>query len=198
VRVLAVDKTVDSDAGAEIEEQAMEKMDKSFEAVKRSFSTVRTGRANPGMLDRIEVDYYGAISPLRTIAGISAPDAQSLVVQPYDISAMPNIEKAILKSDLGITPSNDGKIIRINIPPLTAERRKEMAKTVSKLSEDGKVAIRNVRRDSMKQIGKLKKDGDMSEDGAANLETTIQELTDDYVKQVETLAKEKSEELTNI
>jgi ribosome recycling factor len=195
---MAVDQTVDSSAGVDIEEEAMEKMDKSFEAVQRSFTTVRTGRANPSMLDRVQVDYYGAISPLRTIAGISAPDAQSLVIQPYDISAMANIEKAIQKSDLGITPSNDGKVIRINIPPLTAERRKEMTKTVSKLSEDGKVAIRNVRRDALKQVGKLKKDGDLSEDGAANLEKAIDGLTGDYVKQVEKLAKDKSDELTNI
>lgn len=176
----------------------MEKMESTLEVVRRNFSTVRTGRANPSMLDRIEVDYYGAMSPLKTIAGVSAPDAQSLVIQPYDISAMPNIEKAIQKSDLGITPSNDGKVIRLNIPSLTAERRKDMAKTISKLGEDGKVAVRNVRRDAIKQVGKLEKDGELSEDGKANLEKSIQELTDDYVKQVEKLAKDKSEELTNI
>ncbi len=144
----------------------MERMEKSLEAVKRSFTSVRTGRANPSMLDRIEVDYYGTPTPLKTIAGISVPESTQLLVQPYDTSAMQAIEKAIMTSDLGVTPSNDGKIIRINIPPLTAvwdvewvgigvvacgrhmldvtpqERRKEMTKTVSKLGEEGKVAIR--------------------------------------------------------
>lgn len=176
----------------------MERMDSSLEAVKRSFATVRTGRASPAMLDRIEVDYYGAMTPLKTIAGISAPDSRSVVVQPYDTSAMAAIEKAIMKSDLGVTPSNDGRIIRINIPALTQDRRKEMAKTVSKLSEEGKVAIRNVRRDAIKQAEKLEKDKSLGEDQAKDLQTAIQELTDDYIKQVEALAKSKSDELTQL
>jgi ribosome recycling factor len=150
------------------------------------------------MLDRIEVDYYGTMTPLKTICGVSSPDSRTLSIQPYDMGAMQAIEKAIMKSDLGLTPNNDGKVIRINIPQLTADRRKEMAKTVSKLSEDGKVSIRNVRRDAMKQASKLEKDKSISEDELADLEKAIQELTDDYVKQVDALAKAKSDELTNL
>jgi len=176
----------------------MEKMESSLEAVKRSFATVRTGRATPAMLDRVEVDYYGAMTPLKTIAGVSAPDARTVVVQPYDQGALQAIEKAIMSSDLGLTPSNDGKLIRINVPALTQERRKDLTKTVAKLSEEGKVAIRNVRRDAIKQADKLGKDKVLSEDAAKDLEVTIQELTDDYVKQVEKLAKGKSDELTQL
>ncbi|GAB4816206.1 hypothetical protein N2152v2_003252 [Parachlorella kessleri] len=182
----------------QIEEDAMERMDKSLESVKRSFSTVRTGRANPSMLDRVEVDYYGAPTPLRQIAGVSAPEASLLVVQPYDQSAIPAIEKAIMASDLGLTPGNDGRLIRLQIPQLTSERRKEMTKVVSKLGEEGKVAIRNVRRDAMKAVEKLEKDGSISEDQRKDLEDTVQKLTDDYVKQIEALVKGKQDELSKV
>lgn len=194
----AAEKLVDDKAGDRIEEEAMEKMEKCFEMAARNFSTVRTGRANPEMLDRVTVDYYGAITPLRQIAGISAPDAQSLIIQPYDVSAMPNIEKAISKADLGVTPSNDGKIIRINLPALTKERRQQMQKQVAKLSEEGKVAMRNVRRDANKQVSKLEKDNELSEDAASNLEAAIQQLTDDYVKKLDKVADDKSKELSSI
>ncbi|KAL4428713.1 hypothetical protein ABPG77_009819 [Micractinium sp. CCAP 211/92] len=181
-----------------VEEDAMEKMEKSVEATKRSFNTVRTGRANPAMLDRIEFDYYGAMTPLRTVAGISTPEASLLVIQPYDTSAIPAIEKAIMQSDLGLTPNNDGRVIRLQVPQLTAERRKEMTKTVSKLGEEGKVAIRNVRRDAMKAIEKLEKDGSIGEDQRKGLEDAVQKLTDAYVKEVDALIKSKSDELTKV
>jgi len=175
-----------------------EKMEKSIDAATRNFGTVSTGRANPTMLDRVQVDYYGTFTPLRQIAGISASDAQTLVVQPYDISAMPNIEKAITKSDLGVMPNTDGKVIRINIPSLTKERRAEMSKMVSAISEEGKVAIRNIRRDAMKQVAKSKKDGDYSEDLAADLEKSVQTLTDDNIKRLDKTAAAKSDELKKI
>lgn len=181
-----------------VEEDAMERMDKSLDSVQRNFATVRTGRANPAMLDRIEVDYYGASTPLKQIAGISTPESTLLVIQPYDQTAIPAIERAIQQSDIGLTPNNDGKLIRLQIPQLTADRRKEMTKIVNKLGEEGKVAIRNVRRDCMKTIEKLEKDGSIGEDGRKDLETAVQKLTDDYVKQVESLVKSKTEELTKV
>lgn len=181
-----------------VEEDTMEKMDKSLESVKRSFATVRTGRANPAMLDRIEFDYYGAPTPLRSVANVNTPEATLLVIQPYDNSAIPAIERAIMQSDLGLTPNNDGKVIRLQVPQLTADRRKEMVKTVSKLGEEGKVAIRNLRRDAMKTIEKLEKDGSVSEDGRKDLEAAVQKLTDEYVKQIEGLIKSKGDELTKV
>lgn len=176
----------------------MEKMEKSIDSVKRSFTSVRTGRANAAMLDRIEFDYYGAITPLRTVAGISTPEASTLVIQPYDISAIPAIERALMASDLGITPNSDGRIIRLVVPQLTAERRKEMVKTVGKLGEEGKVALRNVRRDAMKAIEKLEKDGVIGEDQRKDLEAAVQKMTDEYVKQVEGMIKSKGDELTKV
>jgi ribosome recycling factor len=180
-----------------LEEDAMERMEKSLEAAKRSFNTVRTGRANPAMLDRIDVEYYGTPTPLKQMAGISTPDASQIVIQPYDTSAIPDIERAIQKSDLGLTPGNDGKVIRLNIPQLTADRRKEMTKVVSKLGEEGKVAMRNVRRDAIKAVEKLEKDG-LSEDGKKGLEAAIQKLTDEYVKKIDELVKYKTAELTKV
>ena len=173
----------------------MERMEKSIEAIRSNFNTVRTGRANTAILDRIEVEYYGAITPLKTIANATTPDAQTIVIQPFDKSAIGDIEKAIMMSDLGLTPGNDGNVIRLNIPPLTAERRKELAKLVSKLGEDGKVALRNVRRDAMKSIGKLE---GISEDEIKSLEEGIDKLTSERVKQVDKLVKEKEEELSKV
>jgi len=149
------------------------------------------------MLDRIIVDYYGAPTPLRQIAGVATPEAALVVVQPYDTAAIPAIERAIQQSDVGLTPNNDGKVIRLQVPQLTAERRKEMAKTVSKLGEEGKVAVRNVRRDAMKAVEKLGK-GALGEDGAKGLEDKVQKLTDEYVKKVEALIKAKSDELAKV
>jgi len=176
----------------------MEKMEKTLETVQSNFTTVRTGRANPSMLDRIQVDYYGTMTPLKQIAGISTPESTLLVIQPYDNTAIPAIERAIQQSDLDLTPNNDGKIIRLQIPQLTADRRKEMTKIVSKLGEEGKVALRNVRRDAMKVIEKLEKDGAFGEDGRKDLETAVQKLTDDYVKQIDGLIKSKTDELTKV
>ena len=173
----------------------MERMEKSIEAIRSNFNTVRTGRANTAILDRIEVEYYGALTPLKTIANATTPDAQTIVIQPFDKSAIGDIEKAIMMSDLGLTPGNDGNVIRLNIPPLTAERRKELAKLVSKLGEDGKVALRNVRRDAMKSIGKLE---GISEDEIKSLEEGIDKLTSEQVKQVDKLVKEKEEELSKV
>ncbi|DBA73877.1 TPA: hypothetical protein ACH3X2_009529 [Trebouxia sp. C0005] len=181
-----------------VEEDTMERMERSLESVTSNFASIRTGRATPTMLDRVKVDYYGAPTPLKTLAGISAPESTMLVVQPYDKSAMQAIEKAIMQSDIGATPSNDGNLIRINIPALTADRRKEMTKSVAKLGEDGKVSIRNVRREAMKQVDKHEKDGDISEDEKKSLADSIQELTDDYVKQIDKLAKAKQDELVKI
>ncbi|KAL4856849.1 Ribosome-recycling factor [Chlorella vulgaris] len=168
-----------------VEEDTMEKMDKSLESVKRSFATF---------------DYYGAPTPLRSVANVNTPEATLLVIQarPYDNSAIPAIERAIMQSDLGLTPNNDGKVIRLQVPQLTADRRKEMVKTVSKLGEEGKVAIRNLRRDAMKTIEKLEKDGSVSEDGRKDLEAAVQKLTDEYVKQIEGLIKSKGDELTKV
>ncbi|EFN59630.1 hypothetical protein CHLNCDRAFT_29191 [Chlorella variabilis] len=195
-----------ADVEITVEEDTMEKMEKSVESVKRSFGTVRTGRANAAMLDRIEFDYYGAMTPLRTVASVSTPESTLLVIQarallaaaPYDTSAIPAIERAIMQSDLGLTPNNDGRVIRLQVPQLTAERRKEMVKIVSKLGEEGKVAVRNVRRDAMKAIEKLEKDGGISEDQRKDLENAVQKLTDEYVKEIEGLAKSKSDELTKV
>lgn len=180
----------------DVEEDTMERMDKSMDNLKGKFSTIRTGRANPAILDRVMVNYYGAPTPLKQLAGISVPDSSMLVVQPYDTGAMDEIERGILESDLGINPTNDGKILRLNIPQLTQERRKEFGKTVSKLGEEGKVAIRNVRRDSMKTIDKM--DDSVSEDEKKSLEKAVQDLTDDYVKQIDSMIKAKQEELEKV
>eukprot|EP00889_Picochlorum_renovo_P006195 jgi/Picre1/33225/NNA_008550.t1 len=170
----------DEDAAFTVEEETMEKMEKSLDSVKRNFGTVRTGRASPSMLDRIVVEYYGAPTPLQQIANVTTPEASLLVIQPYDISA--------IQTSKG----------QSRVPPLTAERRKEMTKVTSKMGEEGKVAVRNIRRDAMKSIEKLEKDGDIGEDGRKNLEDVVQKLTDDYVKQIDALMKAKSDELTKV
>ncbi|CAI5514130.1 unnamed protein product [Closterium sp. Naga37s-1] len=175
-----------------IEESAMERMEKTLDSVRGNFNTVRTGRASPSLLDRIEVEYYGTNVILKSIAQIATPDASMLLVTPFDKSSIPSIEKAIMKSDVGLTPSSDGNVIRLSIPQLTAERRKELLKTVSKLSEDGKVALRNVRRDSIKAYEKLQKEKKISEDALKDLSNDIQQkMTDDYVKQIDTAFKQK-------
>eukprot|EP00270_Netrium_digitus_P013664 TRINITY_DN4568_c0_g1_i1.p1 TRINITY_DN4568_c0_g1~~TRINITY_DN4568_c0_g1_i1.p1 ORF type:complete len:290 (-),score=92.01 TRINITY_DN4568_c0_g1_i1:280-1074(-) len=181
-----------------IETDALEKMEKTLETVKSNFNTVRTGRASPSLLDRIEVEYYGTNVALRSIAQISTPDGSTIAVSPFDKSSLSAIEKAILKSDLGLTPSNDGQIIRISIPQLTADRRKALLKTVGKLSEEGKVALRNVRREAMKAYEKLEKEKKLSEDNVKDLSAGIQKMTDDYVKKVDVIFKQKEKELTTV
>ena len=192
VTVLATTEEVDP---AEIELDAMERMEKSIDSIRNNFNTVRTGRANATILDRIEVEYYGAMTPLKSIANATTPDAQTILIQPFDKGAISDIERAIMMSDLGLTPSNDGNAIRLNIPPLTAERRKELAKLVSKLGEDGKVALRNVRRDALKSIGKLE---GISEDEIKSLEDNIEKITSDYVKQVDELVKQKEQDIAKV
>ncbi len=172
-----------------------EKMQKTIEVVKGNFGAVRAGRANAAVLDRISVDYYGSPTPLSQVAAISSPDPRSLVVQPWDGSLLTEIEKAIQMSDLGINPQNDGKIIRLSFPQLTEERRKELTKQVKKYGEDGKVALRNVRRDAMDDIKNMKKNNEITEDDQKQMEKELQDLTDKRCKEVDELTSAKEKEL---
>jgi ribosome recycling factor len=173
-------------------------MDKSIGSTRNEFNSVRTGRASSALLDRITIDYYGTPTPLSNIATISAPEARLLSIQPYDVSQIKAIEKAIQESDLGLTPSNDGKIIRLPIPALTEERRKELVKVVRRYAEEGKVAIRNVRRDVMKHLEDLVRDGDVGDDEERRAEAQVQKLTDDHVKKLDDLVKHKEAEIMEV
>lgn len=175
-----------------------EAMKKTIEKVKHDFSTVRTGRANVALLDGIKVESYGSLLSLNQVAGVSVPDGRTLEIKPWDMSQLNAIEKAILKSDLGLTPINDGKLIRISIPSLTEERRKEIIKIVNKMSEDYKVAIRNERRQIVDEIKKLEKEKSITEDDKKKYEVDIQKLTDNYIAKIEVLVKQKEEELMTI
>ncbi|XP_024401790.1 ribosome-recycling factor, chloroplastic [Physcomitrium patens] len=181
-----------------IEMDAMERMEKSLEATKASFNTVRTGRATPSLLDRVQVEYYGTNVILKSIAQITTPDGSTILITPFDKSSLTSIEKSLVKSDIGITPNNDGNVIRLNVPQLTADRRKELLKLVSKLSEEGKVAIRNVRRDAIKSYEKLEKEKKLSEDNVKDLSGDIQKMTDDYIKKIDALFKQKEKELQTV
>ena len=174
------------------------RMTKTTEVLAAQFAAVRAGRANAAVLDQIEVDYYGVPTPIRQIASISTPDPRSLVIQPWDGSTLKLIEKAILVSDLGINPQNDGRSIRLVFPQLTEERRKELAKQVRKYGEEAKVAIRNVRRDAMDKFKKEQKKGDITEDDLKDLEKDLQKLTDDYIKKVDKQTEVKEKELFEI
>jgi ribosome recycling factor len=174
---------------------ARERMGKSIESTKHEFATVRTGRASPNLLDRVTVDYYGAQTPLNQIAQVAASDARLLTITPYDKSSIKSIEKAILESDLGLTPNNDGNLIRLSIPELTEERRKELVKVVHGLAEEGRVAVRNIRRDCMHHLRDLRKSGDAGEDEERRAETELQKLTDANVKDIDELMKGKEEEI---
>ncbi|KAH0884308.1 hypothetical protein HID58_060404 [Brassica napus] len=174
-----------------IEKDVKSKMEKTIETLRTSFNSIRTGRANVAMLDKIEVEYYGSPVSLKSIAQISTPDGTSLLLQPYDKSSLKAIEKAIVNSDLGVTPNNDGDVIRLSLPPLTSERRKELTKVVAKQSEDGKVALRNIRRDALKSYDKLEKEKKLSEDNVKDLSSDLQKLIDTYMKKVEDLCKQK-------
>ncbi|QCR31828.1 ribosome recycling factor [Lysinibacillus sp. SGAir0095] len=178
--------------------QAKDKMDKSISAFSRELASIRAGRANASLLDRISVDYYGAPTPINQLAGVSVPEARLLVIQPYDKSILGEIEKAIMKSDIGITPTNDGNVIRLTIPALTEERRKELVKVVSKEAESAKVAIRNVRRDANDDLKKLEKNGDITEDDLRGFTDDIQKLTDDYIVKVDQVAKDKEKEILSV
>ena len=170
---------------------AEEKMNKSIEVYKEDLGSIRAGRANPSLLDRVEVDYYGVMTPLRQISNVSAPEPRLIQIQPWDANVIPAIEKAILSSDLGLNPSNDGKVVRLVIPQLTEERRKDLTKLVSKNAEDAKVNIRNIRRDLMDEIKKLEKDKAITEDEQFQAEDKAQKLTDDMIKDIDKIAEEK-------
>ena len=174
------------------------RMVKTTEVLSTQFAAVRAGRANAAVLDQIEVDYYGVPTPIRQIASISTPDPRSLVIQPWDASTLKLIEKAILVSDLGINPQNDGRSIRLVFPQLTEERRKELAKQVRKYGEEGKVAVRNIRRDAMDRFKKQQKKSEITEDDLKDLEKDLQKLTDDYIKAVDKLTEAKEKELFEI
>jgi ribosome recycling factor len=174
---------------------ARERMDKSIESTRHEFATIRTGRASPHLLDRVTVDYYGTQTPLNQIASVSASEARLLTITPYDKSAIKAIEKSIQESDLGLTPNNDGNLIRLTIPELTEERRKELVKVVHQLAEDGRVAVRNIRRDCMHHLRDLRKGGDAGEDEERRAETELQKLTDAKVKDIDELLKGKEEEI---
>lgn len=181
-----------------IEKDVKERMEKTIDTVRTNFNSIRTGRANPSMLDKIEVEYYGTPVSLKSIAQISTPDASSLLVQPYDKSSLKAIEKAIVNSDLGMTPNNDGEVIRLALPQLTSERRKELSKIVAKQAEEGKVALRNIRRDALKAYEKLEKEKKLSEDNVKDLSNDLQKLTDDYMKKIDNLYKQKEKELLKV
>ncbi len=177
---------------------AKERMDKSVASTKGEFATVRTGRATPHLLDRITVDYYGAHTPLAQMANVAATEARMLTVTPYDKTVIGSIEKAILESDVGLTPSNDGSVIRLNIPDLTEERRREMVKVVHGVAEDGRIAIRNVRRDVMADLRELKKEGEAGADDEHRAEAALQKLTDEAIGEIESLLKGKEEEILEV
>lgn len=179
-------------------EEFTDRMKKTTEVLAAQFAAVRAGRANAGVLDQISVDYYGTPTPIQQIASISVPDPRSLVIQPWDASALKSIEKAILASDLGINPQNDGRIIRLVFPQLTEERRKELAKQVKKYAEDAKVAVRNIRRDAMDKFKKQQKASEITEDDLKSMEKEFQKVTDDYIKKVDELAAKKEKELFEI
>jgi ribosome recycling factor len=179
----------------ELLEDARERMGKSIEATRHEFATVRTGRASPHLLDRVQVDYDGAETPLNQLANVAATEARLLTITPYDKSAIKQIEKAILESDLGLTPSNDGNLVRLVIPELTEERRKELVKVVHGLAEEGRVAVRNIRRDCMHDLRELRKEGEVGEDDERRAEAELQKLTDGRVAEIEELLKGKEEEI---
>ncbi|MCP4368383.1 MAG: ribosome recycling factor [Deltaproteobacteria bacterium] len=178
-----------------IYQETKDNMGKSIDALKNELNKVRTGRASLTILDGIRVDYYGTLTPLNQMATLSVPESRLIAIQPWDVSVIKEIEKAILKSDLGLTPSNDGKIIRISIPPLTEERRKELVKVINKISEDHKIAVRNIRRDSNELLKGLKKDSDISEDDAFKAQDQVQKITDEHIKLIDEVNKDKEKEI---
>ncbi|SKB12655.1 Ribosome recycling factor (Ribosome-releasing factor) (RRF) [Planktothrix sp. PCC 11201] len=179
---------------AEVEDH----MVKALEAAQRSFNTIRTGRANTSLLDRIIVEYYGSQMHLKALANISTPDSTTIAIQPFDRNTLNIIEKAILMSDIGLTPNNDGSVIRLNIPPLTSDRRKELVKQVAKLAEDGKVAVRNIRRDAIDSIRKQEKSSEFSKDESADLQDSVQKLTDKYIAKIDEALAVKEKDITTV
>jgi ribosome recycling factor len=177
---------------------ARERMSKSVESTRNELATVRTGRASPHLLDRITVDYYGAETPLQQLASVATTDARLLTLTPYDKSSIGAIEKAVLESDLGLTPNNDGNVIRLQIPELTEERRKELVKVVHGVAEEGRVAVRNVRRDCMHDLRELKKEGEAGSDEEHRAEVELQKATDDAIGEIDALLKGKEEEILEV
>jgi len=182
----------------EILAELADNMNQAIEALKKDFNRVRTGRASVSLLDGIRVEAYGSSMPLNQVASISAPESRLLVVQPWDVSSIGQIEKAILKSELGLTPMNDGKVIRITIPQLTEERRKELVKLVRKMAEECRVSIRNARRDANEMLKELKKEGELSEDEAFRAQNEVQKVTDEYIEKVEEVSGKKEKEVMQV
>lgn len=186
------------EAIAPLFEEARKRMEGVIAAAKREFATVRTGRANPALLDRVEVDYYGTKTPLNQLATVSAPEARMLVVQVFDKNAIGDVEKAILKSDLGLTPTNDGEVIRLVLPQLTEERRKELVKVVRRIAEEKRVGVRNARRDLNEAIRKARKEGTISEDEARRAEAEAQNLTEQFTDEIDGLLRQKEQEIMEV
>lgn len=182
----------------DLHKEMKDSMEKSIEALQRDLKRIRTGRASLALLDGLMVDYYGSLTPINQLATLSIPEARQIVIQPWDSHAFTDIEKAILKSELGLTPSNDGKVIRINLPPLTAERRKELVKVVKKMAEEFKVQIRNHRRDANEMLKDMKKEKTISEDDMRKAQERVQKTTDDLIAKVDTVLAAKEEEIMEI
>jgi ribosome recycling factor len=182
----------------ELLDDAKRRMDKSVDTTAHEFNTVRTGRASAALLDRIQIDYYGQLTPLKQLATINVPEPRLLTIQPYDPGSIKTIERAIQESELGLTPANDGKIIRLPVPQLTEERRKELVKVVKHLAEEGRVAVRNVRRDVMHDLKELVRDGDVGDDEERRAEDRAQKLTDEHVAKIDDLLKKKEEEIMEV
>ena len=182
----------------EVMDQTKENMDKAHSAYSRQLASIRAGRASASILDRINVIYYGAPTPLNQMAGVSVPEPRLLVIQPYDKTTITEIEKAIMKSDIGITPSNDGSVIRLAVPALTEDRRKELVKDVKRESEDAKVVIRNIRRESNDELKKLEKDSEITEDELRRYNDQVQKMTDDFIEKIDQTAKDKENEILEI
>lgn len=179
-------------------EELKNKMDKAIGALEHDYSAIRAGRANPAILDKVSVEYYGVPTPVAQVGTVSVPEARTLVIQPWDATILHDLEKAILKADIGITPNNDGKMIRLTFPPLTEDRRKELAKTISKRAEDAKVTLRGIRRDELEKLKAQKKAGEITEDDLKGYEKDIQNITDGYVKDVDAIASKKEKEIMEV
>lgn len=178
--------------------EAESTMQKTVEATQRAFNTIRTGRANASLLDRVMVEYYGSPTSLKSLANISTPDSSTITIQPYDRGTLNLIEKAISLSDVGLTPNNDGSVIRLNIPPLTSDRRKEFVKLAAKYAEEGRVAIRNIRRDALDTVRKQEKNSEISEDEAQDLQDKLQKLTNKYTAKIDELLTEKEQDISTV
>jgi len=182
----------------QLQKTTEERMHKTVEATRSELATLRTGKASPALLDVVKVDYYGSSVPLKQVANVTAPEARLLVIQPWDKNLLHEIEKAILKSELGITPTNDGQVIRLPIPPLTEERRKDLVKLAHKIAENGRVAVRNIRRDAIEKLKKAEKDHQIPEDDSKRAQEKVQQTTDKYIKQIDEILHKKEQEIMEV